>query len=321
VTEADWIADRLDDWASRDAAIVVPRGFDAYVRLLHPADGGHPEHRPVRWAEIADWSGLELRPDSGFESVALPLDDRGSPKPWTQRSRRGSLPQADLAELVDVLRRHTEPAADCFFCIWDGYGWERRVPLTRRRRWRRWRPAEPLPDPVPKEVRDGPRVELPNRYYLLYQGPLDDAMACIETEHQSPNLWWPQDRSWCVATGIDLTWTYVGGSKELAAELRSDPRLEAQASQPDDPLHGDDDRLLAVATSAARDLLAGRDSTIVTGVGTMRVWLGPSRVGPLAFNHERLAEGGGRGSSRIDVELTEEMLTRHVMTALTALAR
>jgi hypothetical protein len=317
VEEAAWIAERLDRWARADAGMVVPRGFDAYVRLLHPGETTDTESRMVRWAEVAVWSGLEMRPGSSLEDVALPLDDRGSPRPWRSPPRRGSLAKADLAALVDVLGRHTDPTGDCLFCIWDGYGWNHKVPLTRRR-WGRAPNSKPLPDPIPKHVRDGPRVELPNRSYLLYQGPLDHAMAWIDSEHQSPNLWWPQDRAWCVATGIDLPWTYVGGPEDLAAKLLSEVRVEAQPATPDDPLRPADDRLMAVATGAAQELVAGREATVVTGVGTLRMWLGESpRIGPNAFNHQVIRNGGGgSGSSRISEHPSEDELASLVMIAL-----
>jgi hypothetical protein len=42
-----------------------------------------------------------------------------------------------------------------------------------------------------------------------------------------PNLWWPDDRSWCVASEIDFPYTYVGGSSKLIEEILAHPLLEA----------------------------------------------------------------------------------------------
>ena len=39
----------------------------------------------------------------------------------------------------------------------------------------------------------------------------------------SPNIWWPEDHAWCVATDIDLFDTYVGGSRECIKAILSDP--------------------------------------------------------------------------------------------------
>ena len=57
------------------------------------------------------------------------------------------------------------------------------------------------------------------RGYLLFQGPLDGVMAFLDRRgtpfwEDSPNVWWPEDRAWYVATDIDLYDTYVGGSGE-----------------------------------------------------------------------------------------------------------
>ncbi len=43
----------------------------------------------------------------------------------------------------------------------------------------------------------------------------------------SLNIWWPEDRAWCVATDIDLFDTYVGGSLECIEAVLSNPDLEA----------------------------------------------------------------------------------------------
>lgn len=97
-----------------------------------------------------------------------------------------------------------------------------------------------LPDPVPAEVRGGSRVVLPHRDYLLYSGPAEAALATVGLggQHQVANLWRPQDRAWCVATGIDLAWTYVGGPTGLIGELLAETRIEALPAGPEDELGG-----------------------------------------------------------------------------------
>jgi hypothetical protein len=60
---------------------------------------------------------------------------------------------------------------------------------------------------------------------------------------QSPNLFWPTDHAWCVASEIDLFCTLVGGSDDLAEALPADPRLEAWPVQPDDPIALDGDQI------------------------------------------------------------------------------
>jgi hypothetical protein len=107
----------------------------------------------------------------------------------------------------------------------------------------------PVPPAFPGEVLDGPRVRLPHRGYLLFAGPLAAAPRLGWTHPygsffpQSPNLFWPQDHTWCVASEIDLFCTLVAGSDALAEALVSDPRLEAWRVQPADPIAFDSDQI------------------------------------------------------------------------------
>ena len=81
---------------------------------------------------------------------------------------------------------------------------------------------------------DGPRLNAAGRDHLLFVGPLADAGQWgaasfghgIPRDINSPNLLWPADHAWCVATDIDTTWTGVGGSAALADDLLADSRLE-----------------------------------------------------------------------------------------------
>jgi hypothetical protein len=58
-------------------------------------------------------------------------------------------------------------------------------------------------------------VHLPQRDYLLFEGPLEAAtelgwnMQGGGFVPQSPNLFWPDDHAWCVASEIDLFCTPV----------------------------------------------------------------------------------------------------------------
>ena len=58
---------------------------------------------------------------------------------------------------------------------------------------------------------------------------------------QSPNLFWPADRSWCVGTEIDLDSTLVAGSTVLVEAVLADPELETWPVEPGDLLGIDGD--------------------------------------------------------------------------------
>ena len=56
IFEAEWLASRLRNFGSGVASI-VPDGFAAYVRILHPARAAGVKDEPVTWAEVAARSG------------------------------------------------------------------------------------------------------------------------------------------------------------------------------------------------------------------------------------------------------------------------
>jgi hypothetical protein len=275
VHQADWIAPRLTPWDEHVITMVVPAGFEAYARVLHPAEIPGDEGRLVRWADVAAWSGLPLRKDAQFHSVALPPTAPGGPPPYGgQGPHEGSLFAPDAEVLAAILRDWTATPEDCWFCVWDGFGWDNAstfAALTET-----GRPPEiieePRRDPVPGPVREGPRVHLPNRDYLLYQGPTAavGTLARVDgTYGQYPNLWWPADRAWCVASEIDLQWTYVGGPRGLIDAVLADDRIEALPAAPDDPVSRVEDWVDAWADQLADGLMARGAASLSTPRGSV----------------------------------------------------
>ena len=185
---------------------------------------------------------MPLRQDAQFHSIALPPTAPSEPPPYhSQGPREGSLDLADAEVLAGILREWAATPHDCWFCVWDGYGWESASTFFSVASAETGQPPETAApsrrDPVPGPVREGPRVQLPNRSYLLYQGPAEAALTLPGldgTFGQCPNLWWPADRAWCVASEIDLPWTYVGGPRGLIDAILADDRIEALPAAPDD---------------------------------------------------------------------------------------
>ena len=93
------------------------------------------------------------------------------------------------------------------------------------------------------------QFDLPGRQYNLFTGILDQALH-IEywaTDDwflpRSPNLFWPDDRSWCVTSEIDFDSTLVGGSIGLIDEILANDRLEAWSIRPHDSMARDGDTI------------------------------------------------------------------------------
>lgn len=244
VHEADWYADRLAGFGGR-VECVIPTGFPAYARILHPAAAAHGSR--VRWAEVAAASGTVLHPTAQFTSIAGLWDryyHREDGIGWPgQEPEEGNLDVGLLRVLSALLATHTSTPDRCWLTVWEGYG---NLPAE-------W-------------ALSAPRVHQPRRAYYLFQRPLRDVVdfsiqmhdlhgpgqaalvaadptsACqgdrnagadpapAEPFHewsQSPNQWWPADRAWCVATGIDFDSTLVAGSRRLMDEILEHHDLEA----------------------------------------------------------------------------------------------
>src|SRR5581483_1137133 len=117
VSPADWLRGRIDDFGPVIGGI-LPRGVDAYAKVLHPAESHDGEK--VRWSAVSAWSGQALDQGAWFQDLSVPSAsvDRG-PQPWPHDPQLGEIPEELLAVLVEVLSRHTI-STDGWFCIWDG---------------------------------------------------------------------------------------------------------------------------------------------------------------------------------------------------------
>lgn len=205
LSPADWLADASDP---PDQLITRgPSGFEAYARILHAwLDGDHHERR------------------------------------------EGCLEPSQLAAVCAIGSGHTTSADHCFNALWDGFGdidggeavdfltsFAGSTPYSRLFRQSRRRTPPPA---FPPAVLDGPRLRLAHRDYLLFEGPLADAGRWgavpydvdIPRDINSPNLLWPADHAWFLATEVDQSWTGIAGSRALVAALLADDRLETVRS-------------------------------------------------------------------------------------------
>lgn len=226
VDPARWVAARLLPWGADElpgtrVGSVVPTGFRAYARVLHPAFAPGATVPDVSWSRVARATGRVVHAGMQWEAIS-----HGAPDlPFAEPPERGSLPRALAEVLVERLRPFTTAPGRCRHLVWDGYG--------------------DLPGGDLERV---PRVRHPWRDYVLLSGPVEAAAAPLWqgeggfARYQSPNLWWPQDRAWFVATEIDFSWTYVAGSAACVDALLREPRLETFTVGPEDraDLFGDD---------------------------------------------------------------------------------
>jgi hypothetical protein len=171
-------------------------GRPAAVRVLHPA-GRVTAHGdvPVAWARVAEEARVALEPDRGWEALARAA---GPGAPW-EEPERGRLPGDELGALLPHLQAATD-AERIWFAVRDAH-----------------------PELYADGAAEGlPRLRVGAVDHVVAAGPLGGAgaLGC------GPDLWWPDDGAWVVATGPDDHWTVVAGPASLVAALEEDPALE-----------------------------------------------------------------------------------------------
>ena len=218
VSAADWIVASVRNF-EYDVGSLLPVTFDLYARVLHPASrGSSGDTVDVAWSEVAAANGRIAH--AAMEWVAITGDwkfeqQAGQPGVWDQPPSTGSLPPRTAASLAGVLTRFTATPSECWFGVWEGYG------------------------DAPFQPGTVPLIAMPQRKMALLRGPLHAVGTTFSRMRwpESPSLWWPDDRSWCVATDIDLMSTYIGGSAGCIETLLGDQRLEAYPVTVDQTVH------------------------------------------------------------------------------------
>ena len=248
-----WIAGQLGQTGTVTGT--VPGGFEAYARIFHPIraqlmgwDREYPvpvESRWMRWAELADTRGTVAHPLMQWNSILAGYRNPVWNEPGWQYEDPlvGSLSAGTLAEVSRILAEHTASPGQCVAGLWDGWGWVSgagvRTILDSE--------GHTYEEPMPQAFGDGGlldagRLELPGRNYLLFNASLSlfgDPQwqeANGWDSLQSPNLLWPADRQWFLATEIDFDSTLVGGSAELIDALVASGSLECLPVPPDGDL-------------------------------------------------------------------------------------
>ena len=216
---ADWLSARTGDWARVDG--VAGRGLEAYARILHPvpatrldlavadAWGMHPVLEETRWpwSEVAQRQGLTMHPLVQWNRLADIHDGVRFEDGWrVGQTQDGYLEPPSLRDLVELLAEWTATPGELVAGFWEGWG-ELGLPGAPQLSWQgremflcRTSTAE-LSDPLWAE-RGG------------FSG-------------LSPQLLWPADRAWVVASEIDWDSTIVAGARLVVDSVLADERFEA----------------------------------------------------------------------------------------------
>lgn len=246
VAVADWIAPRLGEVGSIDGT--AAGDFGAYVRVCHPA---RRNGRQYTWAEVAAETGRVAHPVMQWHAIvgaseSLNMTDSSWPG---ENPRRGNVVEPSvLRSLVDVLSAHTTTPQTCLLGLWAGYGFIDGGTSFVAYPIGSGKIGGPRHQP-PAFSRDRPTLLLPWREYFLFRGPATAALEMSSRWDQSPNLFWPEDRAWFMASEIDFDSTVIGGSKELSRAILNTPTIDAWAVEPQDRLSADADNINAVPSA------------------------------------------------------------------------
>lgn len=238
-----WIAPRLEGGFGGKVEQQVPNGYDAYVRVLHPATDR--DGNPVSWAEVARVLGHTGHREMQWHRLVGAEDPPAmTESEWPGEDPPiGELDTPTLAALCEVLGTHTPDPERCFFGLSTIHaGVEASYPEAVLLRW-------------------------PSRDFVIFCGPLSaaDQLGCeskgagfavlrsgppgsptpapIRWWHHAPNLIWPADHSWYVASEYDLDSTLVGGSRDLIDAILAAPDLETWEVKRSDSLQADADKI------------------------------------------------------------------------------
>ena len=157
---ADWVLERLRPWrrGRLQVASLVPDGYEAYGRILHPARRSDKPGRS-RWATIGEERGIAIGPEVRFTALVgwVPARDGQDPPAPYHAPACGTLRTEECARLAQLLARFTSTPEKCWFCLWEGYGW----------------PELPPPGQGP------PRAHLPYRDCILFSAPSSERLPSV----------------------------------------------------------------------------------------------------------------------------------------------
>jgi hypothetical protein len=226
-----WLAPRLlGEFGA--VTLAIPAGYPAYARIFHPASDSHGHS--VSWFEVAKATGRMVHPLMQWHALvgsSDPFSFTGSL--WSGGNpARGDLAPHAVDALCVRLAQYTADAKHCVFAVWAGWSWVHGTRAT-----------------FSVDELTGPYLRLDDREYLLLAGPLSAvSQLCYPNitgnlVRKSPNLFWPADHAWCVASEIDYDSTLLGGPSDLVEIVLETPGLEAYRVDANDSLAADADRI------------------------------------------------------------------------------
>lgn len=235
--------------------------------------GQHPvvEETTWPWAAVAERTGRAMHPLVQWRRLTQDESLMDFDDGWRlSQSREGWFDPHLFAALTTHLAEATRTPNDIVAAIWNGWGFENSGGFhtsgagdgedeteesERNRAWaeRMMRDAAAAVTPeLLDAVKRDHVLEYPGRGFVLLQGTLTELAdpgwgfgAGIgwmpDRPEPTPQMFWPGDHIWVVASEIDWDSTIVAGSRELVDAVLADPTFEAFEVRERDMLTWDGD--------------------------------------------------------------------------------
>jgi hypothetical protein len=170
------------------ALLKIPRcqQLESYIRKMREEHTGSR----IRWKALAQLIGVPFEQEICHEWFRKVLDDPACWPRFLLGPDEGNLDSEELSALCSQLRQ-LENDKECYFRFAE-------IPFV----------GETKP--------------------ILFNAVLEELEAGLaKLNYQfTPEYWWPKDRTWCVCSDYDLSFTFVGGPKRLISALLKDAKLE-----------------------------------------------------------------------------------------------
>ncbi|MFC9997389.1 hypothetical protein [Nocardia sp. NPDC127526] len=223
------------------------------------------------WAEVAARNGRVMHPlvqwrnlTDGEAEAARTFDDG-----WTVgQTVEGWFDPTLLAALTVHLRAATDTPEQVTAAVWNGFGEpndsstaffvsatdDDPQPADHERTRFATELAAAVSPAVERAVETGPFLHWPGRDFLLFDTGLSDLADptwvhaadlgwTTDSPGATPQLLWPADHTWVVASEIDFDSTIVAGSRTLIDAVLADDRFEAFEIAEDSDLSWDGDTI------------------------------------------------------------------------------
>jgi hypothetical protein len=236
--QARWISTETSG-AVGTVGSIVPARFASYARIFHPSE--LDDGRRVMWGEVATLTGKQMHPLAQWHALARGgCVDREVRSEWPGRDPEvGSLPM-DIWKVLSKPLQVGTPEEGCFCALWTG--WASLGEILAQE-------GEEGAIPSSSGGRSLPSFGVPplaGRDYVLLEADLaliPRIAQLPDLKGRLPNMIWPFDRAWFLATDIDFDSTLVGGNHDLIRMIVEESSIEACCVQREDSLADDADRL------------------------------------------------------------------------------